>query len=127
MSSGSFNVMSLIDGVFRLVIGFFVGMALGYTAQLGEETSWWFAGGTLAVLAIFFFVMFKLFWSVDQGSRRLLDWASGVKYPGGIKPAKNPAPEPKPHWFVRYGWIPALVLGALAVYVLPEEVLAWLT
>jgi len=126
MSNSFPNIFGWVDGLLRFAIGFLVGIALGYTAQLAEVSSWWFAGGTFAVIAIFFFVMFKVAWAMDQGVGRLFDWAGGVKYPGGIKPAKNPAPEPKPHWFVRFGWMPALVLGAVAVYVLPEGVLAWL-
>ena len=95
-------------------------------AQLAEETTWWFAAGIFIVIAIVMTLLVYFVFAMDGAFQRFFDWIGGVKYPGGIKPAKNPAPEPKRHWFIRFGWMPALVIGAAAVYVLPEEVLAWL-
>ena len=126
MSNNFPNIAGWIDGGFRLVIGFAVGMVLGYTAQLAEVSGWWFAAAVLVLSAFFAIMLANAVWALDNGVSRLFDWASGVKYPGGIKPAKNPAPEPKAHWVIRFGWVLALVLGAVSVYVLPEEVLAWL-
>ncbi len=126
MSNAGGSVFDWLDGIFRFAIGFFVGMAVGYTAQLAEVTSWWFAVGTFAVLAVVMTALLYGFFALDGATQRFFDWMGGVKYPGGIKQPKNPAPEPKRHWFIRFGWMPALAIGAVAVYVLPEEVLAWL-
>lgn len=125
MSNGIGGMLDWIDGLFRFAMGFFAGMVVGYTAQLAEVTSWVFAVATLAVVTALVVLSFKTYLAIDGAMQRFFDWIGGVKYPGGIKPPKRPAPEPKPHWFVRFGWLPALVIGSVAVYVLPEEVLAW--
>ena len=113
MSNAVGGVFGWIDGVFRFAVGFFIGMALGYTTQFAAVTSWWFAAGTLVIVTIFILLMLKTFLAIDGVVQRFFDWAGGVKYPGGIKPPKNPAPEPKQHWFIRFGWVLAVVLGAV--------------
>lgn len=111
-----------IDAVFRPVIAFFVGMALGYTAQLAEVTGWAIAMGYAAILALLALVGI---WFYDR-LHRVSDW---IFEKIGIAPRPReqmvPIPKRRKHWFVRYGWVAGLLLGVTAVYVLPEEVLAW--
>lgn len=113
----------IIDAVFRPVIAFFVGMALGYTAQLASDTGWPFAIGFAAVLAVLALVSIWMY----ERLYRISDWffeKTGL----GAAPRTQLATPPKrcKHWFVRFGWIIGLTTGVLAVFVLPKEVLAWL-
>ena len=108
-----------IDALFRPVIAFFCGLVLGYIAKLAAVTTWWFAGGILVVLvlvALFVVLSDRLFsGGIDAIARKL---GAG----NGIKPSRTPQ---KRHWFVSYGWLIGLVLGAVAVFILPPEVLEW--
>lgn len=109
-----------IDAVFRPVIAFFAGLVLGYLAQLAEVKGWVFAAGfgvVLLVLLGLFLLVNQLF---ETTFRRFFEW---VGWGGGIKPSKI---KHTPHWFVRFGWVLGMILGVAAVFILPEEVLAWL-
>lgn len=112
-----------IDAIFKPVVGFFAGMVIGHTAELASISNWWIALGVLAIISIGITLFFAIERGVDRGIGRFFDWTIGSKYPGGIKPSDTPH---KPHWFVRFGWFPALLLGLAAVLVLPEGALAWL-
>ena len=105
-----------IEAISRPAIGFFIGMALGYTAQMAQLSGWWVAVGWLVFVSILFgsvILLQEFLWKVTDA----LFGGPGIKKP------KN---GPKPHWFVRFGWMIFLGLGICAVYVLPEEVLAWI-
>ncbi len=113
----------IIDAVFRPVIAFFVGMALGYTAQLASDTGWPFAIGFTAVLAVLALVSIWLY----ERLYRISDWLFEKTGLGaGLRTQLATPPKRRKHWFVRFGWIIGLTTGVLAVFVLPKEALAWL-
>ncbi len=111
-----------IDAVVRPVIGFLVGMVLGYTVQLAGVTGWPLALGYTAILGA---LAVGSLWMYER-LRGLSDWFFEKT---GIAPRPReqlvPIPKRRKHWFVRYGWIMGLAAGMLAVFVLPEEMLAW--
>ena len=112
----------IIDAVFRPVIAFFSGMFLGYVAQLAEVSNWVVAGAFMLIMILFgsfLTIMDDLFYRWTDSLFDKIGWGSG------IKPVRDPVKRRK-HWFVRFGWLPFIALGVAAVYVLPEEVLAWL-
>lgn len=121
MTHGSLIKDDWIDAIFRPAVGFFIGLALGYGVQLAQISSWLFALGVLVVLACLFGAVLMF----DSAINRIVNvadrWLGGGV---GIKPSKT---KHIPHWFVRFGWIFALVLGMVAVFVLPEGALAWLS
>lgn len=109
-----------IDAVFRVVVGFFVGLLFGSVAKSAELSGWVSALGLgVAVCLVFGLVLLVMNW-IDLGFDKvfnLIGWGNGIK----------PAPtKSKPHWFVRFGWMFGLALGVLAYFYLPEGVLAWL-
>lgn len=109
----------IVNGVSRPLIGFFLGMALGYTVELAGSTGWWIALSFAAFVA-FLFGLVILF---DNALRRFFD---RIGWGTGVMAAKNKARAGTSHWFVRFGWIFGLIAGFGAVFVLPEEALAWL-
>lgn len=112
-----------IDAVFRPVIAFFVGVAMGYVAKLAEVSGWWVALGISVIILVGAAFILFIDRVLRNSTDRFFDWTIGLKYPGGIKPAKT---KQRAHWFVRYGWIFGLLLGVSAVFFLPAEVLEWL-
>lgn len=113
------NSEDIINGIARPVIGFFVGMAGAYVVQLAGGVGWPIALGFAAFIALLFGAVI-LFDRVLEGATDRLFGGSG------IKPARKGVEQEKPHWFVRFGWILGLIAGFAAVFVLPEEILAWL-
>ena len=112
------NSEDIINGIFRPVIGFFLGMVLAYTFQLALS-----AGGMFAVgWAVFLFVLFGFVIVLD----RFLDWGFGRLTGWGLKKPLRPAKAEAPHWFVRFGLVFGVIIGFGAVFLLPEEALAWL-
>lgn len=113
----------IVDAVFRPVIAFFVGMALGYTVQLASDTGWTFAIGFTAAIGALALVSIWLYWRFH----RVSDWVlEKLGVAPRVKPQLAHPPKKQKHWFVRFGWIIGMVAGVLAVFVLPKEVLAWL-
>ena len=106
----------LINGIFRPVIGFFVGIALAFTFQLAQNAGWIFAVGWAAFIALLFGAVILLDRFLGWGFDKLTGW--------GLKPAKPSAT--KAHWFVRFGWIAGVLSGFGAAYFLPEQMKAWL-
>ncbi len=109
----------IVNGVARPLIGFFLGMALGYTVELAGSTGWSIALSSAAFIA-FLFGLVMLFYNVLDRFFDRIGWGTGVMA------AKNKARAGKSHWFVRFGWIFGLIAGFAAVFVLPKEALAWL-
>lgn len=110
-----------INGVFRPVIGFFAGLGLGYTAQLGQMAGWSLATVSLALAAVAFGVILATTW-FDFG----IDWVlRKIGLGDGIKPAREVATPQRAHWIVRFGWIIGLILGLVAAFILPPEVISW--
>lgn len=112
------NSEDIINGIFRPVIGFFIGIALAYMFQLAQSAGWIFAVGWAVFLAVLFGAVVVLDRFMDWGFGRLTGW--------GLKKQMRPPKAQTPHWFVRFGWIIGLIAGFAAVFVLPEEALAWL-
>lgn len=108
-----------INGITRPVIGFLLGMAAGHLVELAGTTGWWIALGFGAFLAGLFGLVILFDTAVDRFFDRI-GWGTGVMA------AKNKARAGKSHWFVRFGWVFGLILGFVAVFVLPEEALSWL-
>lgn len=112
------NSEDLISGIFRPVIGFFVGLALAYTFQLAQSAGWVFALGWTVCVAL----LFGLVLVFD----RALDWVFDKLTGWGLKKQMRPPKAVTPHWFVRYGWIVGVVIGFCAVMMFPEQVRALL-
>ncbi|MEJ8562989.1 hypothetical protein QTO30_18410 [Yoonia sp. GPGPB17] len=112
------NSEDIINGIFRPVIGFFLGMALAYAFQLAQSAGWMFAVGW----AVFLMLLFGLVIVLD----RFLDWGFGRLTGWGLKKPLRPAKAAQPHWLVRFGWVFGVIIGVGAVLLLPEEALAWL-
>lgn len=113
----------IIDAVFRPVIAFFVGMVLGYTAQLANDTGWPFAIGLTAILAM---LALLSIWMYER-LYRVSDWLFEKTGLGaGLRPQLVAPHKRRKHRFVRYGWIAGLVAGVLSVFILPQEILEWL-
>jgi len=109
----------IINGIFRPMIGLLIGMAGAYLVQLAGGVGWPIAAGFGVLLALLFggVILFD----------RVLEGATDRLFGGsGVKPARKGVTQEKPHWFVRFGWIFGLVAGYAAVFLLPEEMLAWL-
>jgi len=123
MSDRPVRIEDWINGTFKPVIGFFLGIALGYLAQLAAVAGVGLALSYGALVSLIFLLVV----AASAGLDRVLDTILGkIGWGNGIKPARNPAPEPKLHWFVRYGWVLGMMLGLLAAFVLPKEMLSWL-
>jgi len=112
------NSEDIIKGIFRPVIGFFLGMALAYTFQLAQSAGWVFAIGWLVFIALLFgaVLLFQRF--LDWGFDKLTGW--------GLKKQMRPMKAETPHWFVRFGWVFGVVIGFATVMVFPEEIKALL-
>ena len=113
------NFDDTVNGIARPAIGFFLGLAMGYTVELAGSTGWWIALGFSAFIACLFGLVI-LFDSVLSRFFDRIGWGTGVMA------AKNKARAGKSHWFVRFGWIFGLIAGFAAVFILPEGALAWL-
>lgn len=113
------NFDDIVSGIARPLIGFFLGMALGYTVALAGTTGWWIALSFLAFIACLFGLVFLFQTAIERFFDRI-GWGTGVMA------AKNKARAGKSHWFVRFGWIFGVIAGFAAVFILPEEALAWL-
>ena len=113
----------IIDAVFRPVIGFFAGIALGYMAQAAEVTGWVVA---VSLTAFFAFLAIAAVWLYERLDR-LLNWLFEVTGLGAA-PRKQLAARPvrRKHWFARFGWMFGTALGLLLAYLWPETALAWL-
>ncbi len=120
MSSEPTPSIDWINAIFGPVIGFLIGMALGYALQLAAVTTWWIALIYVVILGLAALIILITDHVFDRGFDAILN---KVGLGSGIKASSVPH---KPHWFNRYGWMIALPLGGLAVFVLPESVLAWL-
>lgn len=113
----------IIDAVFRPVIAFFVGLVLGYTAQLASDTGWPFAIGFTAVVAALGLIWIWLY----ERLHKISDWFfEKVGLGMGLRTQLAAPPKRRKHWLVRFGWIIGLIAGVLAVFLLPEEVLKWI-
>jgi hypothetical protein len=113
----------IIEAVFRPVIAFFIGLVLGYTAQLAGTTGWPVAIAYTAILAVLGLASVWLY----ERLRRVSDWVFEKTGLGaGLKQQLAAPPKRRKHWFVRYGWIAGLVLGFAAATLFPEEIMQWL-
>ncbi|PJI92863.1 hypothetical protein BC777_1726 [Yoonia maricola] len=112
------NSEDMINGIFRPLVGFFLGTALAYTFQLAQSAGWMFAVGW----AVFLMLLFSLVLVLD----RFLDWGFGRLTGFGLKKPMQPAKAETPHWFVRFGWVFGVIIGFSAVLLFPEEILGWL-
>lgn len=123
MSKSAPLQQDIIDAVFRPVIAFFIGMVLGYTVQLAGDTGWPVALAYTAILAVLAIVGLWIY----ERLHRFSDWVFEKTGLGaGLKPQLVRPPAKRKHWFVRFGWVAGLAAGGLAVFFLPEEMLAWL-
>ena len=113
------NFDDTVNGIARPVIGFFLGLAMGYTVELAGSTGWWIALGSSAFIAC----LFGLVILFDSALRRFFD---RIGWGTGVMAAKNKARAGKSHWFVRFGWIFGMIVGFAAVFILPEAALAWI-
>ena len=112
-----------IDAVFRPVIGFFAGSALGYVVQLAGVSGWPIALAYTAILGV---VVVVWIWMYER-LRLISDWfLEKIGIAPRVKPQLRPIPKRKKHWFVRYGWIAGIAIGVLAVMIWPDEVSSWL-
>ncbi len=111
---------NIINGIARPAIGFFLGIAAGYTVELAGSTGWWIALGSSAFIA----GLFCLVLLFDTALSRFFD---RIGWGTGVMAAKNKARAGKPHWFVRFGWVFGVIAGFTAVFILPKEALSWLS
>ncbi len=114
------NSEDLINGIFRPLIGFFLGMVLAYTFQLANSAGWLFAVGWTAFVGILFGLVLVFDRFLNWGFDRLT--GLGIK-----KPKRATGKDEKPHWFVRFGWVLGVIVGFGAVFILPETMLDWMT
>ena len=117
------TVPDWIDLIFKFVIGFFVGVFIAHVAELASIAGWWFAVGLAVVLMLILGAILVMDRWFERGMSSLFD---KIGLGGGIKPARNPKPPAKRQWFIRFGWMFGLIIGALAVFFLPEGVLDWI-
>lgn len=112
----------IVDAGFRPIIGFFVGFSLGNAIQFAQETSVLIAvifTSVIALIALGVVFFDRMYWRANNAFFAKIGWDTKTK------PARKHAKYRK-HWFVRFGWIPCVLLGAVSAFVLPEEIIAWL-
>ena len=112
------NSEDIINGVFRPVIGFFIGMVLAYTFQLAQSAGWEYAIGWTVFVGLLFGLVLVFDRVLTWGFDKLTGW--------GLKTQLRPPKAVTPHWFVRYGWIFGVAVGFCVVLFFPEQVRALL-
>ena len=108
-----------LNAVTRPGIGLLIGVALGYVIQLALSGSVWLAGITSIVCAIIWFGLHFL----EKLKIGVSEWLFGG---AGVRPAANRNRSPSYSWPAkvgRYGQMGGMVLGCLAVSVLPQSML----
>ncbi len=110
------GLIDWIDTLFKLAIGFFLGLAVGFGIQLFTEVNFWIA----LVICVGGVLLFYGILALD----RLFDGIFDRIFPGwALPPNRRSEKKKSPLFLGRFGVLIGIIAGVLAVFVLPE---AWL-
>ena len=113
----------MIDAVFRPVIGFFIGAAIGYVILLADVTGWVAALIVAGLIGTVIWLWYLFERMAFYGMGAIFDYLS---FGRRVKPQLVAPRTRKKHWFVRYGWAGAMLLGMFAAIYMPDTLAAWI-